>query len=152
MRIDTIASHLEYVDTIARWHWDEWGHVDPGGSPATWIANLRLFTHRDRIPTTYVALEGDRLLGSVTLNDLDMHTHPELWPWLAGVYVTPSARGKGVASALVTHAVSEARGMGVERLYLYTHSARGLYEKLGWSVIREEIYENHMVTIMSTEP
>ncbi|HEY7036052.1 MAG TPA: GNAT family N-acetyltransferase [Thermomicrobiales bacterium] len=148
-RIESIADHLDLIETIARWHWDEWGHADPGGSLATWTAGLQERTHRDRIPTKYVALDGDELLGSVTLVANDMASHPELTPWLAGTYVKPERRGQGVASALVRHAVQEAASMGVARLYLYTESARGLYERLGWTPLGEEEYEGTRVTIMT---
>ncbi|HKG25703.1 MAG TPA: GNAT family N-acetyltransferase [Thermomicrobiales bacterium] len=151
-RIETIADHLDLIETIARWHWDEWGHADPGGSPASWTAGLRERARRGAIPTTYVALDGDDLLGSVTLVEHDMATHPEWSPWLAGTYVTPAQRGQGVARGLVQHAVREAASMGVRRLYLYTESARGLYVRLGWSPLAEEEYEGQLVTVMAIEP
>jgi GNAT superfamily N-acetyltransferase len=151
VRIESIADHPELIETIARLHWDEWGDSDPEGSPESWTENLRHFTHRDAIPTIYVALDRDELLGSVTLNEHDMSTRLGLSPWLAGVYVTPPARGQGVASALVRHAVGQASRMGMDRLYLYTRSARGLYEKLGWHAIEDDEYEGRPVTIMAID-
>jgi|SRR5579872_273119 len=151
MRIASIADHLDLVETIARWHWDEWGHTDPGGSADEWTARLRTFTSRDRIPTMFVALEGQDLLGSVTLNEHDMSTHHDLTPWLSGVYVKPDARGRGVASALVRHAMDRAAAIGIDRLYLYTRSARGLYETLGWRTIAADEYEGRLVHIMVAE-
>src|SRR5437762_3271795 len=149
MRIESIADHLHLVETIARWHWEAWGHSDQGGSLASWTDNLRQFTNRGRIPTIYVALDGHELLGSATLNENDMSTRPDLTPWLSGVYVKPSRRGQGVASALVRHAVRQAAAMGVGRLFLHTHPARGLYEKLGWRAIMEGEYEGQPATIMA---
>ncbi len=149
--IESIADHLDLVETIARWHWHEWGESDPAGSLESWTENLRRFTFRDRIPTIYVALEGGEPLGSVTLNERDMETHPELSPWLSGLYVTPEARGRGVARALVRHVVREADRMGVRRLYLYTQPARGLYEKLGWCALTEEEYAGRPVTLMAID-
>lgn len=151
MRIDNIADHLDLIDTIARWHWNEWGDEDPGGSLASWTANLRRFTNRDRIPTIYVALDGDELLGSVSLVEHDMSTHCDLTPWLSGTFVKPERRGQGVASALVRQAVHSASEMGISRLYLYTYPARGLYEKLGWQPLVEDEYEGHTVTIMAID-
>jgi GNAT superfamily N-acetyltransferase len=150
-RIESIADHLDLVETIGRWHWEAWGHADPGGSAESWAAAQRERTHRDRIPTTYVALAGDALVGTVGLVEHDMGNHPELSAWLSGTYVAPAHRGRGVASALVRHAVREAARMRVELLYLYTESARGLYERLGWRPIGEEEYEGDMVTIMAID-
>ena len=141
MRIDNVADHPEFVETVARWQWEEWGHHDPADSLAARIADIGAQTDPDRIPTTFVALDGDNPLGSASLVADDMSAHPELTPWLASVYVAPAARGAGVASALVRRVVQLAAALGVARLYLYTESARGLYEKLGWRVIATEQFE-----------
>lgn len=93
MRIAPLPDHLVLVETIARWHWNEWGDEDPSGSLASWTEAMRQRTNRDGIPTTYVALGGDELLGSVSLVEHDMETHLDLSPWVAGVYVRPSRRG-----------------------------------------------------------
>ena len=151
MRIESIADHFDLIEILGRWHWDEWGRTDPSGSLQSWTENLRRFTNRRRVPTMYVALDGAQLLGSVALNEHDMRMHQDLTPWLSGLYVTPAARGKGVGSALVGHLVAEARSMGIVRLYLYTSSARGLYEKLGWCPIAEDEYDDRHVTIMAID-
>jgi N-acetylglutamate synthase-like GNAT family acetyltransferase len=78
-----------------------------------------------------------------------MSTHQQWRPWLAALYVHPAQRGRGVASALVKHATQAAQAMGISRLYLYTNTARGLYERLGWHLIEEDEYEGARVTIMS---
>ena len=149
IRIESIADYPHLVDTIARWHWEEWGHADPSGSLQSWTEGLRGRTNRELIPTTYVALDGGELLGSVTLVDHDMSTRLDLSPWLAGVYVKRERRGQGVGSALVRHAVAAAGKMGVERLYLYTNPAQGFYEKLGWCLIANDYYEGQSVVIMA---
>jgi len=148
MRIENIGDHLELIDTIALWHFREWGHADPTGSVQSWADGLRQRTHRDRIPATFVALEGTELLGSVTLTNHDMNSRMDLSPWLAGLYVKPEKRGQGIGSALTNHAVKVAALMGVNRLYLYTESARDLYRKLGWRSMAEDFYEGQVVTIM----
>src|SRR5215217_1254735 len=101
MEIVSIADYLQLVPTIAKWHWDEWGNTDPRGSLQGWTEGLATRTNRDRIPTTYVALEEGEPIASVTLVEHDMSTHRHLTPWLAGVYVTPEHRGRGVGTTLV---------------------------------------------------
>lgn len=149
MQIDDVADHLDLVVLIAQWHWDAWGHADPGGSLASWTAGLRERTNRDRIPTTYVALDGEELLGSVTLVEYDMDSRHDLSPWLAGLYVAPAHRGQGVGRALVRHAVCGAAAMGTRHLYLHTGPARGFYERLGWRSIAYEFYEGEPVVVMA---
>jgi GNAT superfamily N-acetyltransferase len=148
VRIASIADHPDLIDTIATWHWQEWGRTDPGGSQDAWAERLRGFTNRDRIPTMYLAFLDGKLAGSVTLNEHDMRTHRDLSPWLSGLYVALPWRGKGAATAAVRHTMSAASDMGVSRLNLYTSSARGLYEKLGWHVVAHDTYDDRPVVVM----
>ena len=149
MVIESIADNLHLIETIGRWHWEEWGHVDTEGSLEDWTARLAERVLRDKIPTSYVALSEEReLLGSVTLVDCDMHTCPDLWPWLAGLFVHPDARDRGVGSSLALHAMERVRVMGIGKLYLYTAPAEEFYKRLGWRVIAREIYDGSHVAVM----
>jgi len=148
--IESITDHLEHLQTIGRWHWDEWGHADPEGTAEKWIDGLATRTKRDEIPTTYVALSKQgALLGSVTLVDCDMDTHDNLWPWLAGLYVHPSVRNQGIGGALTRHATVKVQKMEIGELYLYTSTAERLYSRLGWHTVDREFYEGEDVAIMS---
>jgi GNAT superfamily N-acetyltransferase len=153
MRVENVADHPDVVQVIARWHWDEWGHADPGGSLQSWTAGLARRMNRDRIPMTLVAFDDSGApTGSVTLNAHDMPDRADLrhlTPWIAGTFVVPERRGNGVGTALMQHAAEEARRLGVQRVYLYTSDARGFYEKLGWAPIQDDFYESESVTIMS---
>jgi GNAT superfamily N-acetyltransferase len=151
INITSIADHLHHVPTIARWHWDEWGHTDPTGSLQAWTDGLATRTNRDRIPTTYLALKDANPIASTTLVEHDMSTHRDLTPWLAGVYVKPEHRRHGIGAALVTHTMHKAAEMGVKRLYLYTNSARDFYLKLGWTVLTTDLYEARTVTVMAVD-
>ena len=152
VRIELLADHPDLAETIARWHWDEWGDQEPDAPLATWIDGMRRRNNRDRIPITFVAFDGEEPIGSALLVASDMKTHPELTPWLAGVYVVPERRGQGVGTVLVRHTMRAAAALGVTRLYLHTETARGFYEKLGWRAVFEEHYHNMTVTVMDLEP
>jgi GNAT superfamily N-acetyltransferase len=78
----------------------------------------------------------------------DMDTHPELSPWLGGVFVLPEYRRRGIGSALIRHSISQAGALGFSHLYLYTNGAERVYERLGWEEWRREAYEGRMVTVM----
>ncbi|MET7292683.1 GNAT family N-acetyltransferase [Streptomyces griseoloalbus] len=52
--------------------------------------------------------------------------------WLCDVYVDPSARGKGLGTALVAAVREELRPCGPKRVMLATHDAHGVYAKLGF--------------------
>lgn len=148
MQIESLADHLDWVPLIAEWHWQEWGDTDPLGSLAQWTRGLSERTLRDQIPTTYVVVEQRQPMGSVTLVEHDMEIRWDLSPWLAGVYVQPQSRRKGVGSALVRHALWQVHQLGFPALYLYTHPARLFYERLGWEVLEDTAYHERPVTIM----
>ena len=63
--------------------------------------------------------------------------------WLFGMYVTRSARGTGLADALVAAVAAWARAQGGEALYLHVTStvapARRFYEKVGFTATGEVI-------------
>ncbi len=80
-----------------------------------------------------------------------MSSHPELSPWVAGTFVYASRRGEGIGTALVERALARARELGVDRIYLYTVRARGLYEKLGFRHLWDEVYEDERVAVMATD-
>jgi len=91
-------------------------------------------------------------IGTAALTEHDMKTHPELTPWLGGVYVVPVARRRGVASALVRHLMVRVAALGIRDLYLYTNGAEGLYQRLGWRPVSREPYMRREVTIMASTP
>ena len=151
VRIASIADHPELVELLGRWHFELWGHADSGGSVKSWTDALRARVTRDRVPTIYVALDGGEPLGSASLVEHDMDVHRHLTPWLSGVAVIAPRRGEGLGTALVRHAVARAAAIGVPRLYLYTESARGFYERMGWQHLCEDEYEGERVAIMARD-
>jgi GNAT superfamily N-acetyltransferase len=138
---------------VAQWHFDEWGHLYPGGTVHGWLDHVRTRMNTDRIPMTVVALDDrDEPIGTAALTEHDMETHPELSPWLGGVYVIPTARRCGVASALVRYLMGSAANLGIRDLYLHTSGANGLYRRLGWRALSRELYMGEDVTVMTCQP
>ncbi len=105
-----------------------------------------------QIPCTLVALNNGELCGSVTLKVTEENGVEGLSPWLAGVFVLPQWRGRGIGSKLVDCAESVAsEQFGVEKLYLYTSTATGLYEKHGWETFKSIVSNGKTVNIMAKE-
>ena len=48
-------------------------------------------------------------------------------------------------------ATGEARLLDVPRLYLWTHSAEGLYHKLGWEVVERSDYFGKEAVVMQID-
>jgi GNAT superfamily N-acetyltransferase len=153
LRIEPAADHLDLVPVVAGWHWEHGGWQDPTGSVESWTRGLLTRTNRDRVPATFLAFDDRNPVGSATLVEHDIPDRSDLAslrPWLAGVYVIPAARGRGVGSELVTHAEARAASFGVKRLYLYTREAAAFYVRLGWRVLRHDHFAGP-ITIMARD-
>jgi predicted N-acetyltransferase YhbS len=148
MRIDYLADHPHLAPLLAAWHHREWADLLPGWSLEEAEDELRSHTVRRRVPTTFVALEDDRPVGSASLLQEDLDGWEHLSPWVASVYVVPAWRGRGVGSRLVARAVEEARALGVPTVYLFTAGQEAFYARLGWEPLARTEHAGREVVVM----
>ena len=153
MEIRFLADVPGHVDTLARWHHGEWGALYADWSLADAAAELRDHATRRTRPTTLVALDGDALVGSVSLVDEDAPEFADRGDaWLASLYVVPGARGRGIGAALARALVAHAAGQGVGQLWLFTPEHAGFYAKLGWAETGKAVLGGAAVTLMTAAP
>ena len=149
MEIRFLADVPGHVDTLARWHHGEWGALYADWSLADAAAELRDHATRRTRPTTLVALDGDALVGSVSLVDEDAPEFADRGDaWLASLYVVPAARGRGLGVALANALVAHATALGLDRLWLFTPNHAGFYAKLGWRSVARASLQGTPVTLM----
>ncbi len=146
--IDMLGHHTDLVPLIARWHWDEWGGDYSDSSIEEWTAQLATKTRTDGLPCSWVAFVDEVPVGSVVLELDGVEPRPELKPDLAGLYVLPKHRNRGIGRALVTACEAGAREFGVSDLYLYTERAETLYARLGWETFELTEFLGHPAAIM----
>jgi predicted N-acetyltransferase YhbS len=149
MKIDFLAEHQEFIPTLARWFYEEWGFLDPERTLQDIADLIARRTNTDKIPLVLVAREGEELIGTVCLKIHEMKTRKELSPWLADLYVAESRRKQGVGKMLVAAIEKVAANLGIARLYLYTPDAENFYSRLGWKIKERTIYQGHPVVIMT---
>jgi ribosomal protein S18 acetylase RimI-like enzyme len=134
----------EYVDAgeVTASAWGPTGPLEDKG----WLsfrARISDVAGRDAIAVVYVATEGDRILGSVTLEMgdriVDEENSAPLAPDEAHVRVlgvAPAARRRAVGQILMTHCANVARENGKARLTLNTSvknlAAQNFYETIGY--------------------
>jgi predicted N-acetyltransferase YhbS len=148
MPIDYLADHLELAPVLAAWHHQEWGRLMPEWSHEQALAELQSHTGRCQVPTTFVALEDGRLVGSVSLLEDDLDGWEDLTPWLASLYVIPERRGQGLGTRLVKRVIEEAAALCVPTLYLFTAGQQAFYERLGWSLLERARHHDSEVVIL----
>jgi len=151
--IDYLANCPELVDEMARLSWKEWQEIYQQREQTLEhsLKNYRDRMNTDRLPLTLVALHRGELVGMVSLKFHDMDTRPDLDPWLGGLLVLPEWRNRGVGTMLMHRATEEARRLNVRRLYLWTHSAEKLYDKLGWQVVERTNYFGKEAVVMQVD-
>ncbi len=149
MQIELLADRPEFIPTLAEWHFSEWAYLRPGDSVANRVRLLHERSGRCELPITFVASDGSELLGSAMLIHHEMDTRPDYTPWLAGVFVAPAHRRRGIGRALAEHVIGEAARHGFPTVYLFTPSAEDFFSRLGWSIVEHTRYRDADVTIMS---
>jgi predicted N-acetyltransferase YhbS len=148
MHIAYLADHPGAAPLLAAWHHAEWQALLPGWTHQQALAELQSHTGRRQIPTTFVALDGDRVVASASLLTADLDGWEHLSPWVASVYVLPECRGAGLGRRLVARAVEEARALGVPTVYLFTAGQEAYYARLGWLPLARTRHHDHEVVIM----
>jgi predicted N-acetyltransferase YhbS len=152
MRISYLADRPELAAQLIPGLLEHWSYLFPNQTAADRAAKFRAHLNHDELPIAWVAHEGDLALGTAALRKFDLEGREDLGPWLAGVFVSPSHRGRGIASALCRVVEAKAHAQGVPRLYLFTHGQESLYARLGWATLEHTEWHGHRCSIMSKVP
>lgn len=148
LRLEYLADQRSHLPQLATWHHAEFGYLNPANTVERYIQRLTASLQKSALPTTFIALQDDTLLGSASLVCQTI-THQHLSPWLSSVYVDPQYRGRGIAAALVGRVEKTAAAMGSETIYLFTPSSEKLYAGLGWQLMEYSKYQALKIAIMS---
>lgn len=110
-------------------------------APPLTISDLEALV-RSPASTLLVALDGDVIVGSLTLVNFLIPTG--LRAWIEDVVVDEKCRGLGVGAALVNAAVDECRRRGIRSIDLTSRPSReaanALYRKLGFEQRETNVY------------
>lgn len=151
VRLDFIflTDKTQMKPIIAKWYFDQWGHLVENSSVELFDNKLNDYLNRDSIPLVIMAVEGEDVLGVAHLRYHEMAIYPDKEHWLGGVYIDINHRSKGVASALVSHIETVAMSLGVTDIHLQTEKLDGgLYKQLGWQPIEQVINRGVEVLVM----
>jgi GNAT superfamily N-acetyltransferase len=122
---------------LARLHHGHWAALMPDWSLPEAIAELEDHATRRAFPTTWIARQGDRIVGSVSLVTSDAAQFPHYTPWLSSLFVLPEFRGRGIGEALVGRLLFAARRWDFAAVHLFTEGPITLYRRTGFEVIEE---------------
>jgi GNAT superfamily N-acetyltransferase len=139
----------DLVRPIAGWHNREWRHFYHDWDIERAVRTLQAEPRDGRLPQTLLALENDRLLGTIAVVFNDLPGREDLNPWVASFYVSKEARGRGVGRSLLAAAEDLLRAAGVAQAFLFTGSAQRYFEQYGWRALEPAMANGHSVLIMT---
>jgi len=128
------------LDTVGDLTADAYVRAGVLAPDAGYLDFLRDAAHRDREAEVWVALDDDRVVGTVTyvepgsaLVEVSREGEAEM----RSLAVDPTATGRGIGETLARHAVDRARDRGFAAMVLCSsttmHAAHRLYERLGFT-------------------
>ncbi|WP_053981851.1 GNAT family N-acetyltransferase [Marinagarivorans algicola] len=137
----------EQLDTVLLWLHAEWlkqrKNTIQNPAEAYGLRRIQLQEHLapSAVPLTLIAKESKSdtqpVLGCVSMARLasasplaSLELNHALW--LSNLFVTPTARGLGIGSALLQAVEAQARDLGHMEMYLYTQSSKAYYTSKGW--------------------
>ncbi len=148
MNIVNLSEKPDIVDILAACHYREWCDLYPGETQEGFKNDLLTSLSPEAVPTTFIAIDNNALLDSISILHKDMDTDEPWTPWLGNLYVHPDYRQQGIGKQLINHLLVYCAAHGVDQLYLFTPASRTYYERLGWQVIQSLDYHGQKVDIM----
>ena len=126
----------ETLDKISEWMYNWWGQRD-GYSKDAVKCFMQHSMEDNRLPQTYGVFLDNEIIGMYQFAYDDLSVRPDIYPWLANVYIDEKNRGKGYGRRLLESVFDNAKeNIDFDELFLYTKYI-GLYEKFGWNFIDE---------------
>lgn len=124
------------LNTITTWMYNWWGKID-GYSFDGVKCFMKHSLLKDRLPQTYGLFLNNTIIGMFQITYEDLSVRPDIYPWLANVYIDEQYRGKGYSKILL-ESIKDIVGKTTDfsTLFLYTKHV-GLYEKFGWEFVSE---------------
>ncbi len=165
IRIQDAATYQDTVDDIGRCLFDEWSydfctHMALHSADAVSLYYHTKLAHEYCTSDTrhdviaFVARDKrtHEFLGTVSLDTHDMHIAPNLEPWVSNLYVKPSHRRHGIATALMKHVIDYAMNVVRPRkIYIWTadETTKDWYSRrFGFRQFTERTFDIHPIAYM----
>lgn len=148
--ISFLADKTEHLPTIAKWYYEEWGHLLENPSTNTFTTRLEECLNKETFPLVLVATQNNKPIGAAQIKLHQMSIYPNKEHWLAGVYVEQNYRGNKIAASLIEEIQTIAMSLNVGVLHLQTERlSGGLYSNLGWQEDEFVNYRGTQVLVMA---
>lgn len=124
------------LNKITEWMYEWWGK-DEMRTFEQIKEFVKYSLQESKLPQTYGAFIDDEIVGMYQFSYKCLFVRPDIYPWLANVYVDEKYRNTGICRKLLESVKENARNnIDTKELWLYTGHI-GLYEKFGWKYISD---------------
>lgn len=120
---------------ILNWMYEWWGKEE-GYSIEEVACYLKHGMNKNHFPYMFGLYKNDCLIGMYQLTYSDLDIRPDLYPWVANVYIDSKYRGRGYGRVLLTSIQDNMKIYHIHELYLYTYH-QNLYEKFGFEYLED---------------
>lgn len=124
------------LNKITEWMYEWWGKNE-----MLTFEQVKSFVKHSiqdkKLPQTYGAFINDEMIGMYQFSYDDLFSRPDIYPWLANVYVDEKYRNNGICRMLMESVKENAKNnLQFNELWLYTKHVN-LYEKFGWEYVSD---------------
>lgn len=138
-----VSPTKEVLDITTKWMYEWWGVEDKYKYDDVYTYMKNSF-NKERLPQTFIMSLGDKIIGMYQITYRDLFTRPDIYPWIANVYIDKEYRKKGYGQLLIDSIKKQAKdNTSFNTLFIYT-SHSDLYEKSGWQYIETIDKENKL--------
>lgn len=124
----------ETLNKVSTWMYNWWGKRDNYSFEEV-KCFMKHSMQKDRLPQTYGLFLDNKIIGIFQFAYEDLSIRPDIYPWLANVYIDEKYRKKGLGRILLENVERMAKeNIDFEDIFLYTKHI-GLYEKFGWTFV-----------------
>ena len=121
------------LEKMTDWMYGWWGEQEGYRREAV-RCYLEHSLQTERLPQTFGLYLGEELIGMYQFTNEDLFPRPDIYPWLANVYIESGHRHEGYGSFLLsTVRENAAANLASPELFLFTVH-EGLYEHFGWEL------------------
>lgn len=132
LKIYNIKDKLEYIKEIAILTQEEWGEKGLSTDEFDNKVNKKIEKIKSNLDNKLycklILLEGDKLVGFISMFPYDGEERRELTPWYATMYVKKEYRKNGYSKILNDAILQEAKNRGFNKIYLKSE-LKNYYEK-----------------------
>lgn len=148
MRIEPLAASPHHVATLALWFHGEWSAFYAGRSENDVRSDFRARLNTDRLPLALAAIDGEDVVGTVSLLRSSIPTHAHLTPWVGGLFVPPERRRQGIGMRLIAAALDQAFVIGINRIHIALHAGAQAYRDSGWTLLDRAVVDGEPITVL----